>query len=468
MPGFFIPYNSTPRNMPITLLPESLKQEIISKHLKKFIANTVRSYQRVYPYLSSEDLKDIQQEALIFFIENLNFFDYARFNQMPDSIVRRLPIDICVLNMINDRLNFARCTYKESHQRKEGAFENFKNLSIQQAVLEQETECCSSLATRSLDLDIKLKQIFPKLTNPRNNLQENYEYLSFLNKDYFKFTNSEQVISFLDKMYNLKPKMKKLIEEEIFTKGKIHLFRSINFLNQLHISYDAQIKILPYLSTAFITSTENLITIFNLFSEERIVKLLATNNPESGKRIQEDNYIQDIASMVGKIDYLLIRKVIPDVESFSSYIQTYPQMLINKPKDIKEIHDWLSTIYSNIALIVKENAVLPYIKELDGVLFDGYESFVPRTELDLITIGNSMGICVGSYAQNVLLGHSFIVVLKEKDKFNICIDLNVDALAQKEIEFRQIKYAHNNSVPKKISDEIKKNLQILFTGTNQS
>lgn len=133
-------------------------------------------------------------------------------------------------------------------------------------------------------------------------------------------------------------------------------------------------------------------------SEKKIVNYLILDN---------GNYLSDSARM-----YSDLRKD----KKFKE--------LINLKGSVKEVHDKLSKLHEKIEI---ESENIKYLKETEkkfkDMEFEGIKYRLAKDTMELVRVGQKMGICVGSYA-NEALGGKCIILLGYKDEEPVtCIEL---------------------------------------------
>jgi hypothetical protein len=116
---------------------------------------------------------------------------------------------------------------------------------------------------------------------------------------------------------------------------------------------------------------------------------------------------------------------------------------------IREIHDKMSADYRKLG---ERNIKIPYeegMYELNDEI-DDYKFELAKTTHQLITVGNDMGICVGSYGRRAAEGRLIIVTMTQNNKYVGCIELTKDGK-----ELRQAKAIFNNVLQEKKAEALK-------------
>jgi hypothetical protein len=147
----------------------------------------------------------------------------------------------------------------------------------------------------------------------------------------------------------------------------------------------------------------------SLVGAERIYRYLLNDPP---------GIMIDTANM-----YYLVKSQLPNYE-------------LNVDMNIKAMHDLLAKEVSRLS---KASRKIPLTKrELAlEINIDSYEFVLPRETHDLISIGNDMNICVGSYADYALEKTCTIVVIKKEGKLVNCIELRGNRIVQAKCECNQ-------------------------------
>jgi hypothetical protein len=187
----------------------------------------------------------------------------------------------------------------------------------------------------------------------------------------------------------------------------------------------------------------NLSILKKFYNDKRILKIIANITKEDIPLFKDTLNMTDIVSdfNIKSDDNQKIKK------------------LIKKPKSIKELHDFLSVLTTQIK---QRNFSLPKQEELLSLEFsirkEGLSIKIPTMNHDLIEIGQKLNICVGGghYADKIKNEKCLILTIFKNSILTYCIEIHPESF-----EILQAKGAFNAPVPKKDLDWIKEKLEIL-------
>lgn len=250
-----------------------------------------------------------------------------------------------------------------------------------------------------------------------------------------KMENEKELFDWLSKKYKIPnyKKLKKIIYKNPLAAVHFHLINKMGFND-----YNIMLSILE----------ENTPILFDF-------------GKKLGSRISEDIVFDFLKDLIAKKGEPSARKIIFSKDYSYTYISdsanmysTFKRHNLLTPDLLKgtmrEIHDRLSCNYrkigqQNLTIIYDEN-----ILNLNAQV-NGYDFVLAKDTHELIDVGNSMGICVGSYGRRAAENKLIIVVMKENEKYVGCIEL--DALGK---QMRQAKAKFNNVLQEKKAEALKK------------
>lgn len=172
------------------------------------------------------------------------------------------------------------------------------------------------------------------------------------------------------------------------------------------------------------------------------------------KRFYNDKRILKLIANITKEDVLVLRDTIDMMDIVYSHNLKSPKdqqvkRLIKKPKKIKELHDFLTVITSqikqrNFSLKEFQDDLNELEKSVDVVL--GLSIKVPKMNYDLIEIGQKLNICVGggSYAEKINSQKCLIFTVFKKGILSYCIEVT-----PRTYKLIQAKASFNEPLPSK-------------------
>ena len=172
------------------------------------------------------------------------------------------------------------------------------------------------------------------------------------------------------------------------------------------------------------TITENKINFFLkelrvYFSDRKILKLISTLYYKTGMSHIDisESILNDILNQLE-----LIKN--------SNKYQFAKDEIKKYKKNIKSIEDLHSFFSNNIIRYIKQedfNLNQDKIYNLENLSFESFSLYIPKTNHELIKLGESLDICVGDgyYGEQILSNDIYIIVLQQGNEFKYCIEWNI-------------------------------------------
>lgn len=180
---------------------------------------------------------------------------------------------------------------------------------------------------------------------------------------------------------------------------------------------------------------KKLATILNHYSNTRIIQIIA--NGSSEVEIRDTVYMYELI-----LKYCSSHKI--DIKLFLS----------KKPRKMKDIHDSLQVHLSKIGRDnIPINLEMPnYILNMNNRNFLDYSIKIPKSNSELVIVGQNLAICVGNnyYARQMASGRIAIILLcNKRNKVEYCIEYDVylDRL-------NQSKTYYNTEMNKSLKDDL--------------
>lgn len=172
-------------------------------------------------------------------------------------------------------------------------------------------------------------------------------------------------------------------------------------------------------------------------SEEKILKLIPTVRPAI-------NFPYSFRET-----HFHLQKVL------SSHLRDLAHDRLRRVRTFEELTSLLANLYN---FSCQEDFKLPQerILYLEGKKVLGLEVHVPKTNYELIELGNSLHICVGEgyYANLVRNKNSFIIILRNKERSVYCVELD-----RRSLEVKQAKSFFNDEADALLKKQLDKIIQ---------
>lgn len=259
----------------------------------------------------------------------------------------------------------------------------------------------------------------------------NYKQNQFtpLNSDTTEFilSNNSFYESF-EKFFNLNSKT--FIESVLGTIKKkkevsvdyiLILQKFIKFIKKDKLNYQATCEIIQHDSFESLFQNELIFSVFKIlqFNEQQCLDFL--NNSSKEDSFQYYSFINDSFNQLSLIQS-------------NNLLQSFRKN--TKYKDINSVyklHEAVSIFYRKIKtplidLQIKEHS--PKIFNLDKLKIGNFTIEIPKTNHDLIYLGESMHNCVGSYVSKVRSMHSSVIAISHLNQMEYCIEIVDNEITQ--------------------------------------
>lgn len=118
------------------------------------------------------------------------------------------------------------------------------------------------------------------------------------------------------------------------------------------------------------------------------------------------------------------RYIVDSMKMYRQIREQAPEFHLKLQTSIQDLHDQLSIVFSRIRVKNRLFPMKDYQANYDQVV-GGIEFRRAESTHRLVDIGKKMGICVGSYGENVFSGHSTIIQAYVDDQYAACLEVNM-------------------------------------------
>lgn len=290
----------------------------------------------------------------------------------------------------------------------------------------------------NFELDYKFYNIINQNTYSIYNFDLLYKILYMKKRYNIKNTGLALYCSYLRKIRpDIMSKIKHLNDNDKLKKLKI----TNKEINNIVLSIDERYFSLHFLVFGQIKDINNIKKIINKkmffnYNEHLYKETLSHLKSFLKKYKKGKNETTFVNSLVKYSDYLV------DTAFLYQELKNNDNYFINFNLTIKQIHDQLSKDFSRLK---RKNKRIPKNKNLKKIFsnykFKNIKYSLAKDIDELINVGNSMNICVGSYGEKAVNKNCYIVIGYDNDIPVTCIELNKKS--DENFEIIQVKKSYN-------------------------